>query len=444
MGWLVWVGWYLVWVWIVLKLVYWIQVKEYRWDRWWSWIRYNTGWRDVLRLDIRKPEWTIRAGLVTGAGAAAAVFWGLGGALAGTIVGVAGTGLLVSWQRAREMERAKARVEQIKPKVVVVNGSYGKSSTKEFLAQMLASKYKLIKTEENENSELGVARTILNKLKPGVQLMVLEMGAYKRGEVANMCRMARPDVVIITGMGPQHIDLFGSMEDSRRAEFESVEALKPGGTAVFNADSGEAAPMVEWAKKKGIRTETYSVRGQVSKVSPEGFLLRDVWVPVRGAHFAQNIRGTMVVAGILGMRTIEIDGAMGQLKQPYKSLAVRETRGIEVIDNSYNTNPEGFAASLDYLKLFKRKKIVFTPGIIELGQQTKEVHRQLGKLMAGWVDEVWLSRANVAKFLADGGVRVVRIDTPEKVDSKLKELKKGDTVLIEGRVAPPLMRALRS
>lgn len=430
----------LIGVWQALRQAYWWQVKEYRWDRWKTWVKYNEGWRDLVKIDVRWPEWTARAMLVAGTGIVGAILGQELGPITGilgTYLGVVWTYPVMEWQRTRIMDRAKKRVERFRPKVVSVNGSYGKSSSKDFLVQIIGKKFRTATTEGSENSELGVARRILEDVNLMTEVMVLEMGAYKRGEIARMCRMARPDVALVTGIGLQHIDLFGGLENSQKAEFETIESLPEKGVGVFNGDSPDEQPLVEWAKMKPIKIVVYSTSGKIGKVTIAGFELEKVWVPIRGVHFAQNILGAMAVASELGMTEKEIKTAIEQLQQPEKSLQLHKLKcGALVIDNSYNTNKEGFAASVDYLKLYKGRKFVITPGIIELGEKTTEVHKWLGTKLQD-IDGVWVSRPGVEAALQDGGVKIMTQKIEEVVG-------KDDTLLIEGRIAPVIKQRLLS
>ena len=125
------------------------------------------------------------------------------------------------------MGMARRRIKLVKPKIIGITGSYGKTSSKELLSQLLEEHFETVKTLKNENTEISIARRILNAVNPGVAIFVMEVGAYKRGEIARVCRMAPPDVAWITAIGNQHIDLFGGQENIKRAKFEIVEGLKP-------------------------------------------------------------------------------------------------------------------------------------------------------------------------------------------------------------------------
>jgi len=310
----------------------------------------------------------------------------------------------------KEAAHVKELLKKTKPKVVGITGSFGKSSSKDFLAQILNQKFEVLKTKGSENTLLGVARRIVADIEPTTEVLVIEMGAYKQGEISTICEMVRPDVAWITGIGNQHVDLFGGMENLKKAKFELIEALKPGGTAVFNGEDEGSRELITWAEKKGIKTMIYNAK--VGRVEKDRFELGKAWVPLRGKHFAANVLGAMIVAKILGMEEKEVEKGVERLVQPEKSLVIRQmSGGVTVIDDSYNANEQGFVAAVEYLQLWEGRKYVVSPGIIELGKETQRVRERLDQRLRG-IDGVWIARY--------GGIR--------------KTVKMGDVVLIEGRV----------
>ena len=405
---------------VALRHAYWWQVKEYRLDKMWSWVKYNLGWKELLALDFRRPDFTQRGerlvgtGFLVGVGAMFLPGWWfvLAPAMAavGVCLGVIWTRRIAMTTAKREAAHVKELLNKTKPKVVGISGSFDKSSSKEFLAQILGQKFEVLKTKGSENTLLGVARRIVADLEPTTEVLVIEMGAYKRGEISEICEMIKPDVAWITGIGNQHVDLFGGMENLKRAKFELIEALKPGGVAVFNSEDEGSRDLIAWAEKRGIKTDVY--KAKVGRVEKDKFELGKMWVPLRGKHFAANVSGAMTVAKVLGMKEKEVEKGLGKLVQPEKSLVIRQTPGgVTVIDDSYNANEQGFVAAIEYLRLWGQRKYVVSPGIIELGKETLRVRERLNR-ESGGIDKVW-----IATYQGIG-----------------ETLKSGDVVLIEGRV----------
>ncbi len=371
--------------WIVLGQIYWWQVKEYRFDRWWSWMRFNQGFRELWGTSLRKPAVTFRTAtmglLWLGMGISLNTWWGwLSAAYIGPILGVIAT-FPINWLgKTVLMEMARKRVEAVKPKIIGITGSYGKTSSKELLTQALDGHLKIVKTLKNENTEISIARRILAVIKPGVEIFVMEVGAYRRGEIARVCRMAPPDIAWVTAIGNQHLDLYGGMDNLKRAKFEIVEGLKPGGVAVFNKAAGEE-DLIRWAKEINVKSVVYEAGGR------EG-----------------NKTGVAEVARLLGLSDVKMGAIPG--------FEIKETPGgIKVIDSSYSTNQQTFEEDIELLKKMPGRKFVISPGIIELGKETENVHKKLRERMKD-LDGVWMGEYH--------GIE--------------KTLKSGDVVLIEGRI----------
>lgn len=379
-------------IWTALRQAYWWQVKEYRWDRMWSWLRHNSGWKEMVRLDIRKPTFTQRGQRLVFTGTIFGLIpvllsnsW-LGIIVApllaavGVIVGIIWTRATVERTTKKESKLAHDLIEKLHPKVIAITGSFGKSSSKDLVAEALAAKYQVVKTQGSENTVLGIARRILSDVKPSTQIVVVEMGAYTRGELAKICEMVRPDIAWVTAIGNQHLDLFGGLENLKKAKFEIVEALKPGGLAVFNEAAGEK-DLIKWAKNLGIKTLVYSAPGR------EG-----------------NVVGAKAIAKFLGVSRVKLT-----LSEPK---IIETPGGIRVVDSSHNTNQQAFEANIEYLKNhFSGRKFVVSPGIIELGRETYAVHQKLRQLMQD-LNGYWLGN----------------------YDHIMETLKPGDTILIEGRI----------
>ena len=151
-----------------------------------------------------------------------------------------------------QIRRAVMKLRAHEPmRVVGITGSYGKTSTKEYLAAILSTKYKVLKTVDSKNSPIGIAEVVLRDLQSDTQIFVVEMGAYKRGEIANMSAMVKPRIGIITAINPQHQDLFGTIENTMAAKYELIAGLRGHKLGIFNADDPRVRKMSEWAKRDG-------------------------------------------------------------------------------------------------------------------------------------------------------------------------------------------------
>lgn len=449
-----------------LEHAYWWQTKEYRFDRFLSWVRFNQGWKELLKLQSRRPVFTQRAIYILSTSSLlsllTAIFiypqagwwWFLilslpAMASIGAILGVLWTYPIANWHRKRDVAFAKEKFSKSNPTVVAITGSFGKTSSKEFLAALLETKFKVVKTHGNENTELGIARRIIKDLKSDTQILVVEMGAYKTGEINRLCKITPPDIAWVTGIGAQHLDLFGNLDKLKRAKFEIIESLKPSGMAVLNKDSSQIQDLTAWSAAKKVKHLTYSLtqKGDVTAklldLTINHFKLEvhlkdstfTVDVPLRGKHFAQNVLGAILIAAELGMTTVEIAQAVKNLKQPPNLLNLCNLKNQAlIIDNSYNTNIDGFEASLEYLSQFSGKKYVLTSGIIELGDQTRKVHKLLGNKLKHF-DATFVTNKLHGRYFKEGGANTISEENPKKMLSLISQvLSKGDVLLIEGRV----------
>lgn len=343
---------------------------------------------------------------------------------------------------------AKTKIAQLPDLVVIgITGSYGKSSTKEFLATLLSDKFKTLKTPKNWNTAIGVAKVILRQLKKEHQILVVEMGAYKKGEIAAICDLVQPKIGVLTGINAQHLALFGSLEKIMATKYELIESLPADGLAVFNGDNRFCRELAETTKiKKKIYSirEARKVRAYQKKLSFE-LEKRRYQLSLLGRFQLSNFLAAYWVARALKMRPSQIARAAAKIKplegtmKPFNGL-----NGGFFIDDTYSSNPDGFASALVYLKKQGGKKIVVTPGIIELGQASAKIHRQLGKKLAQAADLVILFKSDAFKIFQESGVNVLFEENPEKILKILKkEVGQDDVVLLEGRLPKVLMQGLK-
>ena len=289
------------------------------------------------------------------------------------------------FQKKRIIKKAARKMRGLKKiKVIGITGSYGKTSTKEFLFTILSQKYKVIKTEGNNNTNIGVARTVLNKVSDNYDYFICEMGAYKIGEIKEICGITKPEIGILTGINEQHLNLFGSIENTIRAKFELIEALPENGLAVLNSS---IKYQVSSIKVKNIKHFSLSDVGNI-KVYQDcvEFIYKNQNFKTNflGKHYIENLLAAIITAESLGMNLGEISEAAKKIK-PSK-FTMRKLDGLNnsiFIDDSYSANPDGVIAALNYLDEVYQdyKKIIVFPGIIELGNKSEEVHRKLfGKI----------------------------------------------------------------
>ncbi len=318
--------------------------------------------------------------------------------------------------------------------VVGITGSYGKTSVKEFLATVLAEKYKVLKTKEHQNSEMGISQCILNDLKPEHEIFIVEMGAYNKGGIKLLCDIAKPKIGMVTGVNEQHLALFGTMENLLSAEGggELIESLPEDGIIFLNA------------KNKYCREfyEKPLLRPKIKKL-----------LYGEDATFAggENILGAMAVAKELGMTDEEISKGIEKIENKFPGIQIKKARllvgrgiNVNIIDATYSANPDGVMAHLEYLKTFPGRKVIIMPCLIELGKASKEVHRRIGKKIAEICDlAIITTKDRFKEIKEEAGEKVIFMENPKEIFEKIKTMvKEGDTVLLESRVPNQLIKQL--
>ena len=286
-----------------------------------------------------------------------------------------------NFQKRKIIKRASEKMKRLKKiKVIGITGSYGKTSTKEFLYTILSEKYKVVKTEGNNNTNIGVSYTVLNKVNDEYDYFICEMGAYKIGDIAEICDIVGPEIGILTGINQQHIELFGSIENTRKAKFELIEALPESGLAVINEKIKNYKPETKAQNIKYFSKEfasdieykkdyiEFKYKDQVFKTS------------TLGQHYIENIISAIIVAEHFEMNLDEIAKAVEKIQPTeYMMRKLNGPNNAVFIDDSYSANPDGVMAALDCLEeaYSNYKKIIVFSKIMDLGKESKNIHQKL-------------------------------------------------------------------
>ncbi len=294
----------------------------------------------------------------------------------------------------RYVKRARARLEKVKPKVVAITGSFGKTSTKGYVAHLLSGSAVVVASPASFNNRAGLAKAVNEHLGPGTDVFVAEMGTYGAGEIAELCSWMTPDVAVITAIGPVHLERF---RDEQKIVDAKAEILVDAGCCVLVVDDPRLAQLAERAERGGKRV--WRVSGQSSSSAdvsvaetPEG-----LEVLVRGEPVARglslnarpgNVACAVAVALELGVPATEVAARLSNLPAVAHRLEPRAaSRGFLVLDDTYNSNPAGARAALAELARATPdggRRVVVTPGMVELGaRQAKE-----NELFAGEAAEI--------------------------------------------------------
>lgn len=337
--------------------------------------------------------------------------------------------------------------------VIGVTGSYGKTSTKHYLHRILSEKYNVLMTPGSYNTTMGVIRTVREMMKPYTEVFICEMGAKNIGDIKEICDLVHPVAGVVTAVGEQHLESFKSIENVQRTKFELVDSLPSSGMAFLNDDFPYVAsrevtnvPVVRYAMTdKGnneyrVENLTYSSSGtDFTLVSPEG--KHDFHTKLVGEFNISNLMGAIAVAIYMDVPMESIRSAVAKIEQVEHRLSVKHVPGgITIIDDAFNSNPDGSRMALDVLaSMNEGKRIVITPGMIELGEKQYEYNEALGVKIAASADIAIVvgqyNRDAILSGLRDAGMdetNVYPVDTFNDAQAVLAKVSApGDAVLYE-------------
>ncbi len=344
--------------------------------------------------------------------------------------------------------------------VIGITGSFGKTSSKYILHNMLARYFPTLMTPESYNTPMGVSKVIQGQLTPQHKFFVVEMGARKPGDIREMCNLVRPRFGIITAVGAQHMETFKSVEAVMHTKYELVQHLRKDGLAALNFDDPVCRKMAEMAKTKrpDVQIRSYGIdydgvldlRAKDITIDGCGLaftLIRYNGEDARlktcllGRHNVYNILGAATIALECGLGLSQIADAMAVVEAvPHRLQLIKSPTGVFILDDAYNSNPKGAEEALRVLHGIQGgRKIMDTPGMVELGEQQAAENRKLGKLAAYICDMVILVGQKQTEAIAEGLCKEHYAEENLKVVDSLVEateqLKKyvqpGDVVLFE-------------
>ncbi len=346
--------------------------------------------------------------------------------------------------------KAKNKLKQMRNlKVIGITGSYGKTSTKYIVSTILNQKFNVLKTPASYNTKMGIVRTINENLKPTDQVFVCEMGADQVGEIKELCNLVHPTIGMVTSIGPQHLETFGSLENIKKTKFELVDALPEEGMAILNYNDENIKSMTTSKHKITYGTESscnYYAKdihitefgSQFTIHTKEGSEL-EVSTRLLGEHNIINIVGAVAIAKELGLTDKEIQIGIKLLKPVEHRLELKQyPNGTIIIDDAYNSNTKGAKMAVEVLGRFTgRTRILVTPGIVELGDKSYEYNKNFGKQAASNCDYAILVGEKQAKPIWDGlkeenfdSDKIFIANNFEQAMKKMRELMDGNTVIL--------------
>ena len=348
--------------------------------------------------------------------------------------------------------------------VVAITGSYGKTSVKFAVAEVLRQRFNTLATPGSFNTPGGVCLVVNNQLRPDHRVLVLEMGARYAHDITDLTALAAPDIAVVTAVGPAHLDTMGPVENIARIKGDLVAALTPGGQAVLNADDPRVLAMTARVPAHAGRTWTVSAAGRAdadiaaSEVTygTDGarFTVRDdtgetaeVHTRLLGEHNVLNVLLAVAVGRAMGLRLRQIAHAVARIEPVAHRLALRQENGVTVIDDAFNSNPVGARNAVDILGRMAvpagGRRVVVTPGMVEMGERQAELNRAFGediaRALTGPDDLAVLvgarQTAPIREGLVAAGFPEARVHTAASFfaarDLLAETLRDGDVVLYE-------------
>lgn len=365
------------------------------------------------------------------------------------------------YTKKQMIKKAKAKLLLLPDlKIIGITGSYGKTTMKETLYDFLKEQYNVVKTEGNNNTPLGISRTILNKLTKNTDIFIVEMGEYVKGDVKALCEIAQPDISVITGINEAHLERYLTMENAISTKFEIVEYAKPGALVLLNADDLLTIDnykkytkdnKIEFFSSRNNSMSDYKIsnyefdqngNGQSFKLSLGQEELGTIKTTVLGEYIIGNIIAGYILGKHFNISDSKLKYAANNLKGVEHRLQpiYNNQSNILVIDDTYNGNSDGFKEGINMLNKFeKRRKVYVTPGLVETGDLAEQLHLEIGKNLSNVADLVILVKNSVTGFIAKGLVdngfsedKIVWYDNSKNVWEELNNnIKSGDVVMLQ-------------
>ena len=358
------------------------------------------------------------------------------------------------------LQRLASAVRRVWGKSAIgITGSVGKTTTKDAVAHLLATRYRVHSSKGNFNNHFGLPLGLL-KLQPEHEIAIIEMGMSHAGEIAALARIAHPDDGVVTSVAPVHLENFESIAGIARAKFELIAALPPRGTAFLNADDEYVSQFghdfqgnVVWfglSPIADVRAENIQLLGGTGSrfdLVAKG-TRQPMTSPLLGRHNVYNILAAATVALWHGISMSEIAAALPALEAADKRGQVLHFGNITIINDCYNSSPKALIAGTDILSLMPGRRHIAVAGeMLELGPTAEQLHRECGRYMAEKKLDFLLGVRGLAKHVVEAarqaGMQAEFVTTPEEAGQWLaQETREGDVVLLKASRGVKLERAL--
>lgn len=332
--------------------------------------------------------------------------------------------------------------------VVAITGSSGKTTTKEMVAEVLGSKFKVLKTEKNFNNEIGLPKTLL-QLTDEHEVCVVEMGMRGFGQIQELAAIAEPTIGVVTNVGTSHIELLGSQEGIAKAKSELVEAINEEGTVILNEDDHWVKGMSKLTAGKlisyGIQHNA-TVTGSNLRYKKDGIKFTckcfdeifDVFLPMIGEHNVYDALAAIAVGRSLGLNSTKIKKALGNFPGIPMRQEIVPLKDVVILNDTYNANPSSMQESIKALgQLEGHRKIAMLGDMLELGDFTKQGHEEIGTLLGTEKYSTLFAYGEAGKYIAtaakaNGVPEVYHCESHDEiVDLYCQKHQKGDVILVK-------------
>lgn len=365
--------------------------------------------------------------------------------------------------RQRYLRQAADILEAVDPKIIGITGSYGKTTTKNFLRDILSARFRAYATPKSYNTLMGISLAINRDLTDDyrTEYFISEMGAYVEGEIERICQLTPPEIAIVTEVGPQHLERFGSLENVKRAKYEIIKNTPANGIAVFNWDNDYVRAMAEAGHPTTILTVSRELTAEAARAAGISWLATgiresldglafivehlpsgkraNIETAVVGEHNVTNLLLCIAVAYHEGIPLREIAMRIRRLQPAESRLVLKTTTaGITIINDAYSANPKGVVSALKVLGMHQTgARLLITPGMIELGALQTDENHKLGLLAAQHATDIILVGKTQTAPMVDA-IRSTSFDLSrlhvvdtlkESVDWYQRNLGAGDAVL---------------
>ena len=332
------------------------------------------------------------------------------------------------------INRAKSKMIKLNQcKIIVIAGSYGKTTTRSFTYQVLHGKLKIHTAKDNINTIIGLAKDIIDNITPNTSIYLVEIGEYRKGDFKKFLKfLPRPQIAILTAVGPQHISTFHSQENVDKEFLAFLKLTKQSIQYVNGKNKGVERIINHYDGNPILYADSGNFQHYFKFLHPE---------ILKNPNAMQNAAVAIMIAEHFGLNSKEIGEALTKLELPERRLKLKKSGNFSIIDDSYNINPDSADSALSYLSTFKGRKIIVTGGIVDQGKHSTQRNIEFGEKIAKTADIVVIAKNNFGNLVKRGvnqiesKIKIFDSPDPKETPKILQSiLQPNDTILIQNEL----------